>query len=73
MATQTAVLANETEIANAMNVFGLGYFTANVLDEIELQRHLKISLEQADRGELIPANEVKKEIGELFVNGHFDR
>jgi hypothetical protein len=73
MATETAVLANETEIANALNVFGLGNFTDNVLDEIELQRHLKISLEQADRGELIPASEVKKEIGELFANGHFDR
>ncbi len=73
MATETAILANETEIANALNVFGLGSFTDNVLDEIELQRHLKISLEQADRGELIPANEVKKEIGELFANGHFDR
>jgi len=27
MATETAILANETEIANALNVFGLGNFT----------------------------------------------
>jgi len=41
MATETAILANETEIANAMDVLGLGNFAASVLDEIELDRTLQ--------------------------------
>ena len=73
IATATEVIANETEIKQAMETLRLGEWTDDILDEIELQRHLKISLEQADRGELIPASEVKKEIGELFTNGHFNR
>jgi hypothetical protein len=67
MATATEVIANETEIKQAMGVLGLDGLTAALLDEIELQKQLKFSLEQADKGELIPANEVKKEIGELFA------
>ena len=62
MATETAVLANETEIANALNVFGLGNFTSSVLDEIELNRRLKISLEQADNGMTRPVEEAVKDI-----------
>jgi len=42
MATSTAVLANETEIANALNVFGLGNFVPSVLDEIEKGLESKI-------------------------------
>ena len=62
MAIETAVLANETEIANALNVFGLGNFTSSVLDEIELNRRLKISLEQADNGMTRPVEEAVKDI-----------
>ncbi|MDR0516414.1 MAG: hypothetical protein LBH25_05145 [Fibromonadaceae bacterium] len=68
-----AVLANETEIKRAMSALRLDSWTDDLLNEIELNRRLKHSLEQADRGELIPADEVKKEIGELFTNGHFDK
>jgi hypothetical protein len=73
MKAATEVIANETEIKQAMGVLGLDGLTTTLLDEIELQKQLKFSLEQADKGELIPANEVKKEIGELFANGYFNR
>ena len=69
MATETAVLANETEIANALNVFGLGNFTSSVLDEIELNRRLKISLEQADKGMTRPVEEAVKDILADLKNG----
>jgi hypothetical protein len=69
MATATAVLANETEIANALNVFGLGNFTSSVLDEIELNRRLKISLEQADKGMTRPVEEAVKDILADLKNG----
>jgi hypothetical protein len=69
MATETAVLANETEIANALNVFGLGNFTSSVLDEIELNRRLKISLEQADKGMTRPVEEAVKDILTDLKNG----
>jgi hypothetical protein len=76
MATMTAepqIVANDVEIKQAMSVLKIGNWADELLDEIELRKQLKISLEQADRGELIPASEVKKEIEELFANGHFDR
>jgi len=73
MATETAVLANETEIANALNVFGLGNFAPGVLDEIELNRRLRISLEQADRGEGRPIEEFEKELNQKFANGYFTK
>jgi hypothetical protein len=69
MATETAILANETEIANAMNVLGLGNFAAGVLDEIELNRRLKISLEQADKGMTRPVEEAVKDILTDLKNG----
>jgi hypothetical protein len=43
------------------------------LDEIELDRELAISLAEADRGELIPAEEVEKEIREKFLNGYYSK
>jgi hypothetical protein len=73
MATATEIVANEAEIKQAMTILRLDKWVDDVLDEIELNRGLKTSIEQADRGELIPAREVKNEIGELFTNGHFDR
>jgi hypothetical protein len=50
MATETAILANETEIANAMKVLRLGEWTEDLLNEIELDRELAISIAQADAG-----------------------
>jgi hypothetical protein len=68
-----AVLANETEIKQAMGVLGLGNFADDVLDEIELDRRLKHSLEQANRGETFPIDLLKKQVMEKFANGHYDR
>jgi len=71
MATETAVLANETEIANAMNVFGLGNFVPSVLDEIEMNKKFKKSLEQDDRGETFPIEQLEKQFMERLKNGYF--
>jgi hypothetical protein len=62
MATEI-LTADEVEIKQAMGV----------LDEIELDRELKISLEQADRGELISADELEKEIKKKFADGYFTK
>jgi hypothetical protein len=69
----TAVLANKTEIRQAMGVLGLDNWTDDLLDEIELDRELAISIEEADRGELISAAEVEKEIREKFINGYYTK
>jgi F0F1-type ATP synthase delta subunit len=68
MATEI-LTANEIEIKQAMGVLGLDNRVDDLLDEIELDRELKISLEQADRGELISAEELRKEMKEKFANG----
>jgi len=44
-----------------------------VLDEIELNRRLRISLEQADRGEGRPIEEFEKELNQKFANGYFTK
>ena len=71
MATETAVLANETEIANAMNVFGLGNFVPSVLDEIELDRQLQKGIEQIERGETLTLQEFEKQMNEKVANGFY--
>jgi len=73
MKTETTVMASETEIANAMNVLGLGNFAASVLDEIELDRRLKKSLEQFERGETFSTEEMKKRTTERLNNGYYLR
>ncbi|GBU24895.1 hypothetical protein R83H12_01530 [Fibrobacteria bacterium R8-3-H12] len=72
MATEI-LTANEIEIKQAMGVLGLDNWVDDLLDEIELDRELKISLEQADRGELISADDMEKEIKEKFANGYFTK
>jgi hypothetical protein len=67
----TALMANETEIANALNVFGLGNFTASVLDEIEMNKRFKKSLEQDDRGETFPIEQLEKQFMENLKNGYY--
>ena len=70
----TAILtASETEIKQAMGVLKLDGWVDDLLDEIELDRRLKVSLEQADRGELRPAEEVEREMKEKFANGYFTK
>jgi hypothetical protein len=73
MATATEVIANETEIKQAMKSLLLDTWTDDLLDEIELNRRLKISEEQDERGEGTPAEEVEKRIKEKFANGYFSR
>jgi sensor histidine kinase regulating citrate/malate metabolism len=69
----TALMANETEIKQAMGVLGLGNLTDNLLDEIELDRRLKISLEQADKGLGRPIEDFKKELEQKFASGYFSK
>jgi len=71
MAAETAVLANETEIEEAMRVLGLGNFVPSVLDEIELNKRFKKSLEQDDKGETFPITELKKQVMENLANGYY--
>ena len=67
----TAVLANETEIANAMDVFGLGNFAPSVLDEIELDRQLQKGIEQIERGETLTLQEFENQMNEKVANGFY--
>jgi len=71
MATETAVLANETEIANAMDVLGLGNFASSVLDEIELDRQLQKGIEQVEKGETLTLQEFEKQMNEKVANGFY--
>jgi hypothetical protein len=73
METATEIIANETEIKQAMDVLGLGSLVDNLLDEIELDRELAISIAQADRGETFPIEELEKQVMEKFANGYYDR
>jgi len=73
MATATEVLANKTEIKEAMGELGLDRWVDDLLDEIELSRRLKRSIEQADRGETMPIEDLKKQVMEKFANGYYDR
>jgi hypothetical protein len=67
MEAQVMELAKETiasaaEIRRAMGTLRLGEWTDDLLDEIELDRRLEISLAQADRGEMRPAEMIITEI-----------
>ncbi|MDR0516912.1 MAG: hypothetical protein LBH25_07710 [Fibromonadaceae bacterium] len=73
MASAAEVIANETEIKQAMGVLGLANWTDDLLDEIELDRRLKISLEQFERGQAMSVEEAEKRINEKFENGYYDR
>jgi uncharacterized coiled-coil DUF342 family protein len=73
MATATEVIANETEIKQAMGTLRLGEWADDVLDEIELDRRLKKSLEQFERGETLTKEELKKRTTEKLNNGYYLR
>jgi len=73
MATETAVLANETEIANAMVSLGLEVWKEVLLDEIELNRRLNKSIEQCKKGETLTMEELDKRVMEKFENGYYLR
>ena len=70
MVTETAtdIIANETEIKQAMKVLRLGEWTNDLLDEIELDRRLKKSLEQFERGETMTVEEAERTMKERFGN-----
>jgi len=69
----TAVMANEVEIKNAMGVLGLGGLADDLLDEIELDRELAISLAEADRGETFPIEQLEKEVMRKFASGYYGK
>jgi uncharacterized linocin/CFP29 family protein len=71
MATATEFIANETEIVNAISVLRHAGIDDDLLDKIELDRRLKISLEQFERGETMPAEEAIKKIREKLNNGYY--
>jgi len=73
MEPRTMVMANETEIKNAMDVLGLGNLADDLLDEIELDRELAISLAQADSGQTMPIEEAERIMKERFANGYYDK
>jgi len=73
MATATEVLANKTEIEEAMGVLGLGSLAADLIDEIELDRQLKISEEQEKQGRVIPLEEAERIMNERFASGYYGR
>ena len=79
MATMTMerkATAIKPNIKMAMENIGLGERAEdllNMLEEMEFDRRLEISLAQADRGEGTPAEEVEKRIKEKFANGYFTR
>ena len=71
MAATTEIVANEAEIKEAMSNLRLGNWVDDVLDEIELNRRLKRSLEQDERGEVFPIAELKKQFMEKLANGYY--
>jgi len=72
METATEIVANETEIKEAMTSLRLDGWVDDLLDEIELNRRLKISLEQADRGETMSLEEAEKTLAERKAkNGYY--
>ena len=75
MATETAteIIANETEIKQAMKVLRLGEWTNDLLNEIELDRRLKKSLEQCERGETMTIEEAERIMKERFASGYYDK
>jgi hypothetical protein len=68
MATATEVIANETEIKQAMGVLGLGNWVDNLLDEIELDRELQLSLEEEDT---VSLEEWEQKVAEKAANGYY--
>jgi|ABDH01.1.fsa_nt_gi hypothetical protein len=74
MATATATdTLTVTEVKQAMKVLRLGEWTEDLLDEIELDRELAISIAQADAGKTIPLAEAERIMKERFASGYYDK
>jgi hypothetical protein len=69
----TAVMASKVEIEQAIGVLRQAGVNDDLLDKIELDRRLSISLKQFERGETMPAEEAIKEIREKLNNGYYAR
>jgi hypothetical protein len=67
----TAVMASETEIKQAMEVLRLGNFADGVLDKIEMNKRFKGSIEQDDRWETFPIEDLKKQVMRNLANGYY--
>jgi hypothetical protein len=60
-------------MATATEVLRLSEWADDVLDEIELDRRLKKSLEQFERGETMPIEEAERIMKERFANGYYGK
>ena len=67
------IIANETEIKEAMTTLRLDNWVDDLMDEIELNRRLKISIAQADRGETMSLEELERRTAEKMKNGYYAR
>jgi len=68
MATATEVIANETEIKQAMQVLRLAGLNDALMDEIELDTELQLSLEEEDT---ISLDELERRVMEKAANGYY--
>ncbi|MDR0516616.1 MAG: hypothetical protein LBH25_06175 [Fibromonadaceae bacterium] len=73
MEATTQLIANETEIKQAMSALGIDIWVDDLLDEIELNRRLKKSLEQFDKGETTTVEEMMARTAERLKNGYYLR
>jgi hypothetical protein len=62
-----------TEVKQAMAVLGLESLADNLLDEIELDRELTLSIEEADRGEKVSLEEAERIVEQKFASGYYDK
>jgi len=72
MATATETLT-VTEVKQAMGTLKLGNRTEELLDEIELDRQLKISEEHEKAGRTITIDELERRVNEKVANGFYRR
>jgi len=70
----TTMTMTAPKIKRAMVNVGLGDRAnefLSILDEMELDRRLAISMAQADRGEFVPMEELMRELDEEFAEGYY--
>jgi hypothetical protein len=63
-------------IKRAMKAIGLGDRAGDflaIIDKMELDRNLEISIAQANRGEVISAEEFERRLDEKFATGRYGR
>jgi len=70
MKEATETVATAAEIKRAMGTLRLGEWADDLLDEIELDRRLEISLMQADKGMTMSLEEAEARIAKRFANGY---